>query len=195
MANARGNNPYNNTYNPGWRNHPNFAWSSPTNPRPPIFQGSTVNNQPRPTFIQQIPQFQNSNFQQPYQAQGGQGFQQQVDKFTKLEDLVTSFVSTSTQKFEKIEKFMDMATSKFTSFEAGLRSHQTSLQSLEVQISNLAGILTKRQKGALHSQTITNPKDQAGCNAILLSSGKVTPEVVAKEVNDKEGIADATTYG
>ncbi|CAL1372289.1 unnamed protein product [Linum trigynum] len=84
------------------------------------------NYQPRPTFIQQRPQFQNSNFQQPYQAQGGQGFQQQqqqqVDKFSKLEDLVTTFVNTSSQKFEKIEQSMDVATSKFTSIEAGLRS-------------------------------------------------------------------------
>ena len=26
------NNPYSNTYNPGWRNHPNFSWSNPQNP-------------------------------------------------------------------------------------------------------------------------------------------------------------------
>ncbi|CAL1378790.1 unnamed protein product [Linum trigynum] len=75
IAIARGNNPYSNAYNPGLSNHPNFAWSSPTNPRPPGFQGPTGNNQPRPTFIQQRPQFQNSKFQQPYQAQSGQGFQ------------------------------------------------------------------------------------------------------------------------
>ena len=25
----RQNNPYSNTYNPGWRNHPNFSWSTP----------------------------------------------------------------------------------------------------------------------------------------------------------------------
>jgi hypothetical protein len=24
-----GNDPYSNTYNPGWRNHPNFSWKSP----------------------------------------------------------------------------------------------------------------------------------------------------------------------
>ncbi|CAL1394231.1 unnamed protein product [Linum trigynum] len=48
VENARVNNPYSNTYNPGWRNHPNFAWSSPTNPRPPGFQGPTGNFQPRP---------------------------------------------------------------------------------------------------------------------------------------------------
>ncbi|KAM2163184.1 hypothetical protein ACFX1Q_040896 [Malus domestica] len=26
------NDPYSNTYNPGWRNHPNFKWKSPNNP-------------------------------------------------------------------------------------------------------------------------------------------------------------------
>ena len=25
-----GNDPYSNTYNPGWRNHPNFLWKNPT---------------------------------------------------------------------------------------------------------------------------------------------------------------------
>ncbi|CAL1360278.1 unnamed protein product [Linum trigynum] len=47
LANARANNQYSNTYNPGWRNHLNFAWSSPTNPRPSGFQGSIGNHQPR----------------------------------------------------------------------------------------------------------------------------------------------------
>ncbi|CAL1388462.1 unnamed protein product [Linum trigynum] len=123
VVNARANNLYNNTYNPGWRNHSNFSWSSPTNPRPLGFQGPTGNYQPRPTFIQQRPQVQSWNFQQPYLAQGGQGFQQQQqqpDKLSKLEDLVNTFVSTSAQKFEKIEQFMGVATTKFTSVEAEL---------------------------------------------------------------------------
>ena len=29
---ARRNDPFSNTYNPGWRNHPNFRWSNPSNP-------------------------------------------------------------------------------------------------------------------------------------------------------------------
>src|SRR5262249_48233221 len=29
------NNPYSNTYNPGWRNHPNFSWSNQANYQPP----------------------------------------------------------------------------------------------------------------------------------------------------------------
>ncbi|XP_021284056.1 uncharacterized protein LOC110416390 [Herrania umbratica] len=35
--NRQQNNPYSNTYNPGWRNHPNFSWSNnagPSNPKP-----------------------------------------------------------------------------------------------------------------------------------------------------------------
>ncbi|CAL1400002.1 unnamed protein product [Linum trigynum] len=190
IANARGNhNPYSNTYNPGWQNHPNFTWSSPSNSRPPGFQGPTENYQPRPPFILQRPQFQASNFQQqPFQTQCGQGFQQQhPDKFAKLEDLVTTFVSTSSQKFEKIEQFMDRATNFFPSVEVGLRSHQASLQNLEIQIGILSGILTKRPRGALPFQTIANPKDQnVGLNVILLRSWKVTLDVVSKEVIEEE---------
>ncbi|CAL1354618.1 unnamed protein product [Linum trigynum] len=124
VANARVNNPYSNIYNPGWRNHPNFAWASPKNPRPSGFQGPMGNFQPRSTFIQQRPQVQGSSFHQPYQAQGTLEFQQQQqqqpDKLSKLEDLVNNFVSTSAQKFEKIEQFIDVATTKFTSVEVGL---------------------------------------------------------------------------
>ena len=36
----RGNNPYSNTYNPGWRQHPNFSWSNQT--------GQSSNNPNRP---------------------------------------------------------------------------------------------------------------------------------------------------
>ncbi|CAL1355580.1 unnamed protein product [Linum trigynum] len=188
VANARVNNPYSNTYYRGWRNHPNFDWASPVNPRPSSFQGPTGNFQPRPTFIQQRPQLQGSNFQQPYQPQGALGFQQQhqPDKLSKLEELMNTFVSTISQKFEKIEQFMDVATTKFTSVEAGLRSHQASLQSLEVQIGNLAGVLTKRPKGALPSQTMVNPKDQVGVNALQVRSVKVVPEVSTGEEMEKE---------
>ncbi|KAL5561694.1 hypothetical protein UlMin_031441 [Ulmus minor] len=43
----RGNNPYSNTYNPGWRQHPNFSWSNQTgqssnNPNKPINPNASV---------------------------------------------------------------------------------------------------------------------------------------------------------
>ena len=41
--NRQGNNPYSNTYNPWWRNHPNFSWSN----------NSGQKNYPPPGFQQQ----------------------------------------------------------------------------------------------------------------------------------------------
>ncbi|XP_017970386.1 PREDICTED: uncharacterized protein LOC108660644 [Theobroma cacao] len=40
--NKQQNNPYSNTYNPGWRNHPNFSWNNnagPSNPNPNVPPG------------------------------------------------------------------------------------------------------------------------------------------------------------
>ena len=51
--NRQENNPYSNTYNPGWRNHPNFSWSNNSGQRnnpPPGFQ---QRNYPPPVFQQQ----------------------------------------------------------------------------------------------------------------------------------------------
>ncbi|KAH9716698.1 hypothetical protein KPL71_021550 [Citrus sinensis] len=45
------NNPYSNTYNPGWKQHPNFAWSS-QNRNAPALNGQNRNTQP-PGFHQQ----------------------------------------------------------------------------------------------------------------------------------------------
>ena len=63
------NNPYSNTYNPGWRNHPNFSWGnqgSATNPRPqnpPGFQPQTRNFPPpekKPTMEEMMLQLMTS---------------------------------------------------------------------------------------------------------------------------------------
>ncbi|KAA3474336.1 Retrotransposon gag protein [Gossypium australe] len=49
------NNPYSNTYNPGWRNHPNFSWGSQGNQR----------QQPSQNFQQQhYPQEKKSNLEE-----------------------------------------------------------------------------------------------------------------------------------
>lgn len=45
------NNPYSNTYNPGWKQHPNFSWSS-QNRNAPALNGQIRNTQP-PGFHQQ----------------------------------------------------------------------------------------------------------------------------------------------
>ncbi|XP_059626936.1 uncharacterized protein LOC132269694 [Cornus florida] len=54
-----GNNMYSNTYNPAWRNHPNFSWRN-------LATGTSA---PPP----QVPQVQ-GNFQSPFQTSNPQGF-------------------------------------------------------------------------------------------------------------------------
>ncbi|CAL1379192.1 unnamed protein product [Linum trigynum] len=49
IANARRLDPYSNTYNEGWRQHPNFAWSSNTT-KPPGFPAPAGGFQQRQPF-------------------------------------------------------------------------------------------------------------------------------------------------
>src|SRR3954464_7462233 len=64
------NNPYSNTYNPGWKNHPNFSWKDQ--------QG----NDQKQGIIPYQPQQQQYRppQQQPYQQPHKQQFQQQVPR-------------------------------------------------------------------------------------------------------------------
>ncbi|CAL1354702.1 unnamed protein product [Linum trigynum] len=72
IANARRLDPYSSTYNEGWRQHPNFAWSSNTT-KPPGFPAPAGGFQQRQPFQAcQGPDPQ----QQPYQPRQGQPFQQ-----------------------------------------------------------------------------------------------------------------------
>ncbi|KAH9727219.1 hypothetical protein KPL70_008579 [Citrus sinensis] len=69
------NNPYSNTYNPGWKQHPNFSWSS-QNRNAPAVNGQNQNTQP-------------SGFHQ--QSQGQKHIRQ--DPITSLEALVKECIA------------------------------------------------------------------------------------------------------
>ncbi|CAA0826238.1 Unknown protein, partial [Striga hermonthica] len=68
--NRPANDPYSNTYNPGWRNHPHFSWSNNSNTLQP----------PRPNFMQQQPR---PSFNMPSY---GKFFKDLVTKKRKFED-------------------------------------------------------------------------------------------------------------
>ncbi|KAI3807730.1 hypothetical protein L1987_23664 [Smallanthus sonchifolius] len=75
------NNPYSNTYNHGWRNHPNFSWKD-------------KNNQGQSGFGQQQQQFQKrppQNYQSCQQFQGTS----KPSNGLSLEDAVTKLISTT----------------------------------------------------------------------------------------------------
>jgi hypothetical protein len=44
----QGNDPYSNTYNPGWRNHPNFSWKNPTSGNSTVGQHNQAQSSMQP---------------------------------------------------------------------------------------------------------------------------------------------------
>ena len=123
-------NPYSKTYNPGWRNHPNFSWS----------QSSP--EQPRQNFPHQFnAQSHQSNFQPNYQHNFQSTFQQQHHPEKKMSDE---------------EKVLETLSKTQASM---MNSHNQAINRLELQISQLTNSLNERQKGILPSQPLLNPKN------------------------------------
>ncbi|KAI5351533.1 hypothetical protein L3X38_004424 [Prunus dulcis] len=80
------NDPYSNTYNLGWRNHPNFRWSNNSNVQQS--QG------PPPGFQTQQRQFQ----QAPQQVQGQKG-----DQMGELQDMFKKFMGQQMQTNQNLQ--------------------------------------------------------------------------------------------
>ena len=73
-------NPYSQTYNPGWRNHPNFSWAS-NNPPRPNFSNNFHHPTPPQNFSSHAPSssFQNSTMER---------------KLSKLEESMEAFMKS-----------------------------------------------------------------------------------------------------
>ncbi|KAL5544977.1 hypothetical protein UlMin_008761 [Ulmus minor] len=120
----RGNNPYSNTYNPSWRQHPNFSWSNQ------VGQGS--NNPNRPI---------NPNLNAP------PSFQQQQDQRTQFQAHAPPAPQERSNSLESMMKaFM-------TKTESHIQNQGVALRNLENQVGQLANALSSRQNGALPSNT------------------------------------------
>ena len=97
----------------------------------------------------------NQQQQQNYQNRGPPGFPQQ-EKKSNLEDLVATLAKATTD-------FMGETKINF-------QNQQAAIKNLEVQVGQLANIVSNRTQGSFPSNNETNPKEQA--NAITLRSGK-----------------------
>ncbi|KAG9458218.1 hypothetical protein H6P81_002726 [Aristolochia fimbriata] len=124
------NDPYNNTYNPGWRSHPNFSWSN--------------NNQ------------QSSTQQSNAQTRPPPGFQkaaQEQEQKASLEDIFSKFLANQEKRDARTE-------SRFQTQEASLKNQEASIQNMEIQVGQLANVISGRNQGTLPSNSETNPKEQ-----------------------------------
>ena len=139
------NNPFSNTYNPGWRNHPNFSWKG---------QGSY--NQQMPPKAIYLPGFELQNqiaYGSLQATTQGEGTSQAQDiPRTSLESLIKKYMAKN---------------------DVVIQNQQASLRNLEVQVGQLANELRNRPLGKLPADTETPKREgMEQCQAIELRSEK-----------------------
>jgi hypothetical protein len=181
--------PYSETYNLGWRNHPNFSWKQN---QPTTNQGGAPHYPPGFSSYQNqgcSAQPASSSYQAPTQAP-----------------------ASSTQSLEEtMREFMKMTGQSINDMRQSTMVNTQVISKLEMQIGQLANHLGERDKGKLPSQAVNNPK---ACNSgkfsnlehvqviVTLRSGKrvdnkvVNPEEDhAKEEEQKEEEGDNQKEG
>ncbi|CAN6685883.1 unnamed protein product [Malus baccata var. baccata] len=149
--------PYSNTYNPGWRDHPNFKWREPQQPQN---QGG---------FRQQPPGF----FPKTYGPSQNQAQSGPNASGTSLDnDALLKILTKLSNGQEDQAKAMQIQDKR--------------VDQLEKQIGQIAEFVGQfREQGKLPSSTIANPKGGfETANAIMLRSGK---EVGAGSTPPKTG--------
>ncbi|KAM2312315.1 hypothetical protein ACFXTH_022734 [Malus domestica] len=137
--------PFSNTYNPGWRDHPNFNWRDPQQGQ----QQSGFRQQPQDFYQKPLapPQAQ----AQP--AQSNAGNSSDNDKIFQLLTTLTQEVQNQAKERQIQDKRVD---------------------NLEKQVGQIAEFIGQfREQGRLPSSTVVNPKGGfESVKAITLRSGK-----------------------
>ncbi|CAN6579375.1 unnamed protein product [Malus baccata var. baccata] len=154
------NDPFSNTYNPSWCDHPNFKWREPQ-------QG-----QQQSTFRQQPPGF----YQKPFAPNQTQIQSAPTNSSTSLDnDTILKLLTTLSQGQENQTK--------------AFQNQDKRVDHLEKQIGQIAEFVGQfRDQGRLPSSTIANPKGGfETAKAITLRSGKqVGTEPQASKSSQKE---------
>ncbi|CAN6711691.1 unnamed protein product [Malus baccata var. baccata] len=137
--------PYSNTYNPGWRDHPNFKWREPQQ------------HQNQGGFRQQPPGFFPKTYgppqNQPQSGPSASGTSLDNDALLKILTKLSNGQEDQAKAMQRQDKRVDQ---------------------LEKQIGQIAEFVGQfREQGKLPSSTIANPKGGfETANAIMLRSGK-----------------------
>jgi hypothetical protein len=168
--------PYSETYNPGWRNHPNFSWkqNQPTNQGgfPPTYQNPG-----------RLAQLASSSYQAP-----------------------TQLPTSSNQSLEEsMKEFIKMTGQSISDIRHSTMVNTQAISKLETQVGQLASHIGER-KGKLPSQPVNNPRactigsapNQKHAHAIVtLRSGKRVdePEAVDEAVDEAVPAADLAEQG
>ncbi|KAL4347969.1 hypothetical protein GQ457_17G008410 [Hibiscus cannabinus] len=115
-----------NTYNPAWRNHPNFSWrnqSNTLNPQQPTHPGFQI--QPR----------------QNQQSQPRQEFQQPIEH-KSLENTLHQFMNQTSAYMARTDRFIHKTEAFMDRTEMKLQNHDATLKSLETQVGQISQLLS-----------------------------------------------------
>ncbi|XP_020209360.1 uncharacterized protein LOC109794317 [Cajanus cajan] len=158
-------NPYSNTYNPGWKNHPNFSWKN--NP----VQG-TSNQQP--------------NFRPSNHFINGEGNPVQTPSIqqsvSRLENLMENFVTNQKQTNDSMANSIQNLAVKVEN----ITLHN---KMLENQIAQLMPS-SNNSPGKFPGKTVANPAENV--NAVTLRSGKKLDRPVSNQNDNIEIDEDAS---
>ncbi|KAJ9544667.1 hypothetical protein OSB04_024374 [Centaurea solstitialis] len=155
---GHGGNPFSPTYNPGWRNHPNFSWKGN---QPQHGQSSTqVNLRPPQQPPMPIPPPQQS--QLIYPPPPNMPVLAPIPQKPNLESLVERFVQAQGDKNDQIFAKIDANT-------AHTKMMETQISQISQQMASLL-----KQGNQLPPQPEQNPRGQM--NAVTLRSGRLLVE-------------------
>jgi hypothetical protein len=171
--------PYSETYNPGWRNHPNFSWKQ---------NQPTTNQGGAPHAQNQYP----PGFPPTYQSHGCS-----AQPASSSYQAPTQAPASSTQSLEDtMRDFMKMTGQSISDVRHSTMVNTQAISKLEMQMGQLANHLGERDKGKLPSQPVNNPKacsienssNQEHVQAIvtLRSRKRVDNQVVDPEADHAE---------
>ncbi|MED6178756.1 hypothetical protein PIB30_110652, partial [Stylosanthes scabra] len=129
-------NPNSNTYNPGWRNHPNFGWGGDQNLRNNNFQTRPPFQPQQRLPYQQPPPFsQQNNLHQPPKPQP-----------TSFEAALEKLTLTTTTFVQSTNNFMEET-------RANIKNQESTIRNLETQVGQIARQLSTTLPNAFPSDT------------------------------------------
>ncbi|KAL4347644.1 hypothetical protein GQ457_17G008940 [Hibiscus cannabinus] len=169
--NRNANNPYSNTYNPGWRQHPNFSWGNQG--------GGNTSNANRQQNVNAQPGFQTN---MPWQSEAiGNA---STSHNNSMEAMMQEFFSSTKTLFHDHSNTIKSQGNLLQTQGALLQRHGSSLRALENQVGQIAQALQTRPQGSLPSDTeVTRRNGKEECSALTLRS----------EVREEEGREEVLT--
>ena len=149
-------NPFSNTYNPGFKDHPNFRWSNNQNVLNPPVQGQGFQPRPPGLFMRpQVPQ----NFNQGSSSNNNSAN-------PNFDDILKSLAQG--------QQTLSTATQALVS---GQQTHTKDIDELKKQMGQVVEFMGQiRESGKLPSNTTINP-NQEHAKAVTTRGGKVLVDV------------------